>query len=401
MPVPAGLLRAGLSRTGYPSGMTPRQAALLILSQFFPALPGELRRTTIEQYRTGGDQEAEITSALLHDRPLPGLEGREAGQAVQARLASGALRQAAEEAARRAELVGARLLFLGDDDYPAELAKTQEAPPVLYVRGNARVLTGAAELISMVGTRRPTPLGVAFAARLARETVERGGIIVSGLALGIDAAVHEAALAADGVTVAVLASGVDSLTPRSNAPLGRRMLEQGAIISEMPPGTEARPRIFPFRNRIIAGIASRVAVFEAGRSSGSTITGEYGVRYGRKVFALPGRPGDPATAGGLDLLADGAKPLTGTAALLAGGSAALADDPFAGLDVDLRQLVNTLSSELPCTVDELPLRLGLTEPQQVSRLLGGINVLTVMGLVQEDLFGRLQFTALPPEPAVR
>ena len=95
MPVPAGLLRAGLSRTGYPSGMTPRQAALLILSQFFPALPGELRRTTIEQYRTGGDQEAEITSALLHDRPLPGLEGLEAGQAVQARLASGALRQAA------------------------------------------------------------------------------------------------------------------------------------------------------------------------------------------------------------------------------------------------------------------------------------------------------------------
>lgn len=381
-------------------GMTPRQAALLVLAQFFLDLNSEGRRLTALRLRSL-PEDGELIEGLLAGRVVPGLGWELSPQAL-ARLTSGATARAAREAERRAGLIGARLLFLGEEGYPEKLTETEHAPPMLFLRGSPEALVGGKGLISMVGTRRPSRLGRDFAAAVAGEVAAAGFTVVSGLALGTDAAVHEAALDAGGLTVAVLASGVDSLTPRSNARLGRRILEEGgAVLSEMAPGTSARPRVFPFRNRIIAGLASRVAVFEAARGSGSTITGEFAIEYGRPLHVMPGRPGDPLTAGGLDLLAhDGARPLTEAADLL-GASQGL-QDPFAALGPDLRRLAQLLRPELPCTVDELAPRLGLSAPEQVSVLLGSINLLMLHGVMQEDLFGRLQFSVrLPPDPPVR
>lgn len=195
-------------------------------------------------------------------------------------------------------------------DYPVRLAQVSGAPALLYVRGDAASL-GLPQL-AIVGSRSPTLPGrrtaQAFAASLARA----GLAITSGLALGIDAAAHEGALAADGRTIAVLGSGLDRLYPRAHASLARRIAERGAVVSEFAPGTAPVRANFPRRNRIISGLSLGTLVVEAARHSGSLVTARLALEQGREVFAVPGSIHNPLTHGCHALIQSGAKLVAST-----------------------------------------------------------------------------------------
>lgn len=206
------------------------------------------------------------------------------------------------EGVARAEMAaahkaGQRMLCWGTPEYPAELADLPDAPPVLWLRGDPAVLF--APMVALVGARNASSNGVRMAARLARDLGAAGLTVVSGLARGIDAAAHAAAL--DRGTVAVLAGGADVAYPAENASLLARIAESGAVLSEHPPGMEPQARHFPLRNRIISGLALGVVVVEAAEKSGSLITARNALDQGREVMAVPGHPVD-ARAGGCNLL---------------------------------------------------------------------------------------------------
>jgi DNA processing protein len=197
-------------------------------------------------------------------------------------------------AARKARM---RLLCWGAPDYPLELADMPDAPPVLWCRGDPSMLF--APMVAMVGARNASSNGQRMAARLARELGAAGLTVVSGLARGIDASAHEAALPTG--TVAVMAGGADVIYPPENAQLLDRIAGAGAVLSEHPPGLEPQARHFPLRNRIISGLALGVVVVEAAEKSGSLITARNALDQGREVMAVPGHPVD-ARAGGCNLL---------------------------------------------------------------------------------------------------
>ncbi len=204
------------------------------------------------------------------------------------------------EAARRA---GARFIGLCEPEYPALLAA--------HRFGTAADLPFAAILaslrrskIAIVGARNASAAGLAFTAQLARGIARAGHVIVSGLARGIDARAHQAAIETG--TIAVLAGGLGNIYPAEHETLLERILEEGAAISEMPFGWEARGRDFPRRNRIVAGLCRAVVVVEAARRSGSLITARFAAEAGREIFAVPGSPLDPRAEGANDLLRDGA-----------------------------------------------------------------------------------------------
>ncbi|PSK87066.1 DNA processing protein [Limimaricola soesokkakensis] len=201
----------------------------------------------------------------------------------------------AEMAAARS--AGAHLLAHGDPLYPADLATLPDAPPLLWLRGRAALLRRP--MLALVGARNASSLGLRMARRLAAELSEAGWIVVSGLARGIDAHAHEAALT--GGTIAVAAGGVDVVYPPENADLTARIARDGLILSEQPPGLAPQGRHFPARNRIVAGLSRAVLVVEAAARSGSLITARAGLDAGREVMAVPGHPFD-ARAGGCNLL---------------------------------------------------------------------------------------------------
>jgi DNA processing protein len=206
----------------------------------------------------------------------------------------------------------------GDDRYPPLLRQIPDPPAALYIRGRAEALTHPCP-IAVVGTRKMTAYG-ATAIRLIVGPSAAGGIaVVSGLALGVDAAAHVAALDAGGVTVAVLAGGTDaaSVGPRTNAALAERIVASGgALVSEHPPGTTPAKFSFPKRNRIIAGLSLGTMVIEAATKSGSLITAYAALDDGRDVFAVPGPITSAASAGTNGLLRRGAVPITEAAHLL-------------------------------------------------------------------------------------
>ena len=216
-------------------------------------------------------------------------------------------RDEAEREVEAAKRIGARFVALGEADYPPALRHADGAPPVVAVRGNTEIL--GRPMISVVGSRNASIAGRKFAMQIARGLGERGFVVASGLARGIDAAAHEAALA--GGTVAVFAGGLDRIYPAENEGLaGRIVADGGAHISEMPMGWEARARDFPRRNRIVSGLALAVVIVEAARQSGSLITARLAAEQGRLVFAVPGSPLDPRAAGSNRLIKDGARIVT-------------------------------------------------------------------------------------------
>jgi DNA processing protein len=195
----------------------------------------------------------------------------------------------------------------GDPRYPVLLGAIPTPPP-LFVRGE--LMDDDALALAIVGSRRPTPYGLAVAERLASDLAARGVTIVSGLARGIDTAAHRGALAAGGRTIAVLGCGLDVVYPRENVPLARTIETRGAVVSQFPAGMPALPGHFPARNRTLAGLALGVVVVEAAEKSGALITAGFAGDLGRETFAVPGRITSPSSAGANRLIQDGAKLVT-------------------------------------------------------------------------------------------
>jgi DNA processing protein len=200
--------------------------------------------------------------------------------------------------------VDAQVLVLGRPDYPPLLAMTSDPPPFLYARGHVAALR--APQLAVVGSRKASATGLRAATQLAAEAVGAGLVVTSGLALGIDAAAHRGALLAGGASVAVMATGVDTVYPRRHAALASELLDAGCLVTEFPPLTPPLPGHFPARNRIISGLSLGVLVVEAALPSGSLITAGTALEQGREVFALPWFPGHVGGRGCLHLLRDGA-----------------------------------------------------------------------------------------------
>jgi DNA processing protein len=196
-------------------------------------------------------------------------------------------------------------VFYGDARYPVALAKIHDPPLVVYIRGELRapIRTGCA----FVGTRRASAYGQWMCKRIVGGVAREGWPVISGLAVGIDKAAHEAALAARGPTWAVLAGGLDQVYPPEHTRLAARIVAQGGILlSEYLPGTPTVAGNFLARNRLISGLAAAVVIVEASRRSGAMSTARHATEQGREVLAVPGRCGDPGSAGPHDLIRDGA-----------------------------------------------------------------------------------------------
>jgi DNA processing protein len=207
----------------------------------------------------------------------------------------------------RAELAagqraGAQLVRKGDTGYPAALADITDAPPLLWIKGRTDLLTRP--MVALVGARNASSLGLRMARSLATDLSQAGFVVVSGLARGIDAAAHTAAL--PGGTVAVMAGGVDVIYPSDNLTLAGEIAAHGLLVSEQPIGLEPQARHFPARNRIVSGLAQAVVVVEAAAKSGSLITARTALDQGRDVMAVPGHPFDARASGCNMLIRDGA-----------------------------------------------------------------------------------------------
>ncbi len=284
---------------------------------------------------------------------------------------------------------GAQLLVLGDPGYPPQLAAIEDAPATLAVIGNVALLSQPA--IAVVGSRNASLNGRSLARGLARDLAANGFVIVSGLARGIDAEAHRGGLATG--TVGVLAGGVDVCYPRENAELYAQIAEQGALVSEAPPGMAPQARHFPRRNRVISGLARGVVVVEANLRSGSLITARMALEQGREVFAVPGSPLDPRARGCNDLIRQGAALTESAADVLAVLGSPFAPRPTTsppvaqapplptedGAEVDEARLtVAETLSPAPVAVDEI-IRTCQLSPALVSTI-----------LLEWELAGRLE-----------
>ncbi len=227
------------------------------------------------------------------------------GERAADRLLASDVRDAVAAALAWAERPGHHLLTLADAGYPQPLLDIPDPPTLLYVRGCIDLLARPA--LAIVGSRNATPQGTNNARAFAGALAAEGFAIVSGLALGIDAAAHRGALDAGGATIAVVGTGADRLYPARNRELAAAIAERGAIVSEFPLGTPAAAANFPRRNRLIAGLARGVLVVEAALESGSLITARLAGEQGREVFAIPGSIHSPQARGCHRLLRQGAK----------------------------------------------------------------------------------------------
>lgn len=204
------------------------------------------------------------------------------------------------------------MVALGDPGYPSCLSQIHDPPPALFLKGDPARLAEfmARPRAAIVGARRASRYGKDAARRIAEELSDNGVCVVSGMALGIDAAAHEGSLMAAGGAIAVLGCGVDIVYPRTNARLYRTIIENGLVISEYPPGNEPVPWRFPARNRIIAGLAGGVIVVEAKGKSGALITADFALEQGREVWAVPGSIFSDLSEGTHRLLRAGASAIT-------------------------------------------------------------------------------------------
>ncbi|TPW03508.1 MAG: DNA processing protein [bacterium] len=261
--------------------------------------------------------------------------------------------------------LGARLIVLGDADYPDLLAAVDPPPPLLWTLGDAALMTRPC--IAVVGARIASAGGQRIARGLSQQLGEAGHVVVSGLARGIDAAAHTGALPTG--TVAVLGGGVDDIYPPDNADLYAQIVEQGCVVSESPVGARAQAKDFPRRNRIISGLSRGVIVVEAELRSGSLITARLAGEQGRDVFAVPGSPLDPRSRGPNELLRQGAILCEGLEDVERAFSTLRTlrepgpDNPFDGapdeIEAALIERVAALLSPTPTPRDELARALGL------------------------------------------
>ncbi len=282
-------------------------------------------------------------------------------------------------------------LTAADPRYPALLQQIAQPPLVLYVDGDPAVLTRPQ--LAIVGSRNPTAAGRDTAHAFARDLARHGLVITSGLAIGIDGAAHEGALAGGGPTVAVAATGLDRVYPARHAALAGRIREQGALVSEFPPGQRPAPGLFPRRNRVISGLSLGTLVVEANPKSGSLITARAALEQGREVFAIPGSIHNPCARGCHLLIRQGAKLVECTgdileelepmacAALEMGQGAARAaphappQETVAGISAGILELIDFA----PTTLDTLMARTG----QPAERLYPALLDLELSNLITQ------------------
>lgn len=291
---------------------------------------------------------------------LSALKGVNAAAALSITVHDG--RGAAELGTEALAKSGARLVTLLDGEYPPLLKEISDPPPFLYLKGK---LPDSKTVIAVVGSRRASDYGISVTSRLARELAEQGVTIVSGLAMGVDAAAHRGALQVFGATVGVLGCGIDLVYPAENRQLYRQMEEKGAIVSEFAPGTQPDASNFPRRNRIISGMSRGVLVVEAAERSGSLITARFALEQGREVFAVPGNINFRASRGTNSLIKQGAK-LVETVADIMGelppesvNLPQWARNQGFSFSADEEKLCSLLA-EKPLHIDELTVRSGLT-----------------------------------------
>ena len=272
---------------------------------------------------------------------------------------------------------GCHLLTLADPAYPLLLKQIPDPPPLLYVQGDPARLSQPQ--LAIVGSRNPTPSGIANAREFAACLARAGLTITSGLAVGIDGAAHQGALE-HGQTLAIAGTGLDRVYPARHKALAHRILAGGALVSEYPPGTQAKPENFPRRNRIISGLSVGTLVVEATPRSGSLITARLALEQGREVFAIPGSIHNPQARGCHALIREGAKlvesakdiieELGSLLASLTPASdlpASLEQADAAGLEPEYQKLLESMGFD-PISVDQLISRTGLT-PESVSSML--------------------------------
>lgn len=272
---------------------------------------------------------------------------------------------------------GQSILTLADAGYPPALLEIADPPSVIYVRGNPSLLHRRG--IAMVGSRNATPQGIQTAESFARHLATRGLCIVSGLALGIDAAAHRGALAANGDTIAVIGTGADRIYPARNKDLALAIARHGAIVSEFPLGTPAVAHNFPRRNRIISGLARGVLVVEAAPESGSLITARLAAEQGREVFAIPGSIHSPVARGCHKLIKQGAKLVETAGDILeefGGDYLPSAVAPATNTDVPDESVLLAALGHAPSSLDELVERTGQSAdallPELLTLELGGL-----------------------------
>jgi DNA processing protein len=281
----------------------------------------------------------------------------------------------------RLEQYKVKVITWNDPQYPRRLKEIDSSPPVLYVRGS--LLTDDECCIAIVGTRRASAYGRQSAEELAGDLARNGITIVSGLARGIDTVAHEASLQAGGRTIAVSACGLDMVYPSSNAALARRIIEQGALISEFPLGATPRAEHFPLRNRIISGMSLGVLVVEAGERSGALITAHQAAEQNREVFAVPGNIFSSSSKGTNNLIQEGAKLVRNCSDIFEELNLSVVAEQLEMKEIvpasDVEsQLLSHLSSE-GTYIDEICHRSGLP----ISAVSGIITMLELKGLAKQ------------------
>jgi DNA processing protein len=288
-----------------------------------------------------------------------------------------------------------KVLTWDDSSYPLRLKEIDQPPPVLYVRGD--LMDEDSWAVGIVGTRRVSAYGRQVTEELAAFLGSNGVTIVSGLARGVDAIAHQAALKVGGRTLAVLGCGVDRIYPPENRQLAEKIMKSGAVVSDYAPGTPPESSNFPPRNRIISGLSMAVVVVEAGESSGALITAQFAVDQGREVFAVPGNILAPQSRGTNRLIQQGARPLLTAQDILDVLNLTRVTEQRAirkvlPSDSVETQLLDVLSHE-PLHVDEIRNRTGLS----IDQVSASLVMMELKGLVRQ--VGGMNYVSIREEQA--
>jgi DNA processing protein len=333
------------------------------------------------------------------------LEGAGVSAAVAQSISSGCTFEDAATQQEKIKSTGTLVVSIGDPRYPAVLREIYDPPILLFARGRVELLETI--MVAMVGTRRPTPYGLAVSERLAGDLAQAGLTVVSGMARGIDTAAHKGALAAAGNTVAVLGCGVDVVYPSENRKLAAELAVKGLLVSEFPMGSTAFPQNFPIRNRIVSGLSAGVIVVEGAQYSGSAITAKLAMDQGREVFAVPGNITSKLSWGPNLLIKQGAKliqdwndviaelPVESRRHLIelrrekilakdtatgSGGSASLLDSLGPEFGPVARRVLEALKVDSATHLDDL---LEIVQDTSTSELIPALFELEMLGLVKQ------------------
>jgi DNA processing protein len=385
-----------------PSSVLSREEELYWLAlKLVPGLGTRTSGKLLDRFRTP----QAIFRASRTELEAAGVNG-----AVAQSIASGITFEEAAGQHDKMALAGAVVVTLGDPLYPQRLREIFDPPILLFARGRVELLESLS--VAVVGTRRPTPYGLAVAERLSGDLAHAGLTIVSGMARGVDTAAHRGALAAGGDTIAVLGCGVDVVYPSENRKLAAELAVKGLIVSEFPMGATAFPQNFPIRNRIISGASLGVLVVEGAQYSGSAITAKLAMDQGREVFAVPGNITNKLAWGPNLLIKQGARLvqdwndvvselpaesrrhlidrgrqriLAEEGASAAGESTALKSasvigDPVSELGNVARRLLASLQVDIAAHLDDLLEKVEDTSP---SELIAALFELEMLGLVKQ------------------